>query len=398
MEVKHMFRLALCLFLLCTLSLAALAQTKRPARSGRAKPALKDDSRSDVPPPPPALKDNSVKPTQGSTPDKKKVANSEDDVVMVDTDLVTTPVSVLDRNGRFIPGLRKKDFKIFENGIQQKITYFQSEEKPFTVILMIDASPSTRYKMDDIHFAAVTFLNQLRPDDKVMVVAFDSRVRLFTPEPTSDRKELFAAIYKAQFGSGTSLYDAVEAVVSLDQLKIPGRKAVVMFTDGVDTTSRYANLESTLEEVEETDALIYPIRYDTQASMANGGSGGSGPIDLTAMLGGNAPRGMIIAGRGQSSGEYERGRKYLQGLADNSGGRLFEADTIENLEASFSGVAEELRRQYSVGYYPDGTGQPGERRKVKIEIVAKPNAIVRAKSTYVIRRERSTESAPASVN
>jgi len=314
---------------------------------------------------------------------------------MVDTDLVTTPVSVLDRNGRFIPGLRKKDFKIFENGVQQKITYFQSEEKPFTVILMIDASPSTRYKMDEIHFAAVTFLNQLRPDDKVMVVAFDSRVRLFTPEPTSDRKELFAAIYKSQFGSGTSLYDAVDAVVSLDQLRVPGRKAVVLFTDGVDTTSRYANFQSTLEEVEETDALIYPIRYNTQASMASSsGNGAPSPIDLSAMLGrmgGNGPNIVVQAGRGQSKGEYEKGKKYLEGLALNSGGRLFDADTIENLEASFSGVAEELRRQYSVGYYPEGNGEPGDRRKIKIQVVARPGAIVRAKSTYVIRRERMTD-------
>ena len=265
---------------------------------------------------------------------------------------------------------------------------------PFTVILMIDASPSTRYKIDDIHFAAVTFLNQLRPEDKVMVVAFDSRVKLFTPEPTSDRKELFSAIYKSQFGSGTSLYDAVEAVVSLDQIKVPGRKAIVLFTDGVDTTSRYADFQSTLAEVEETDALIYPIRYNTEASMSGRGGSGPAPIDLSAMLSaaGINPRGIIVqAGRGQSSGEYERGRKYLESLALDSGGRLFEADTATNLEASFSGVAEELRRQYSVGYYPDGNGQTGDRRKIKIEILARPNAVVRAKSTYVIRRERKND-------
>ena len=77
---------------------------------------------------------------------------------------------MLDRAGRFIPGLKEKDFKIFDNDVQQKITYFQSEEQPFTVILLIDVSPSTKYKMDEIHFAATTFVNQLRPVDKVMVV------------------------------------------------------------------------------------------------------------------------------------------------------------------------------------------------------------------------------------
>src|SRR5688500_15751928 len=136
-------------------------------------PAL---SQSPPPPPPPA----------------------NDEVIKVETTLVTTPVSVLDRNGRFIAGLKQKDFKILENGVPQKITYFQSEEKPFTVILMIDTSPSTTYHIDEIHFAAVTFVNQLRPTDKVMVAAFDQRLKLLTPEPTSDRQLLYEAIYKAQ--------------------------------------------------------------------------------------------------------------------------------------------------------------------------------------------------------
>src|SRR5688500_3696890 len=196
-------------------------------------PAL---SQSPPPPPPPA----------------------NDEVIKVETNLVTTPVSVLDRNGRFIAGLKQRDFKIFENGVPQSITYFQSSEQPFTVVLMIDTSPSTRYHIDEIHYAAVTFVNQLRPADQVMVVAFDSRLKILT-EPTTDKKQLFAAIYKAQFGSGTSLYDAVAYAANLDLSNLPGRKAVVLFTDGVDTTSRRANFESTVLGVEEVDALFYPI-------------------------------------------------------------------------------------------------------------------------------------------
>ena len=88
-------------------------------------------------------------------------------------------------------------------------------------------------------------------------------------------------------------------------------------------------------------------------------------------------------GRGQSPAEYEKGRKYLDSLATNSGGRMFEAATIPDLATSFAGVAEELRRQYTIGYYPDDTGTAGERRKIKIE-VARPKAVVRAKSSYVI--------------
>jgi VWFA-related protein len=342
----------------------------------------------------PLPKSQGVKPAGGqATTSKAKTA--EDEIITVDTDLVTTPVSVLDRNGRFIAGLKRRDFKIYENNIPQKITYFQSEEQPFTVVLMIDTSPSTRYKIDDIHWAAVTFLDQLRPNDKVMVVSFDQRVRLWTPEPTSDRKELYAAIYRTGFGSGTSLYEAVDAVARLEQMKATGRKAMVIFTDGVDTTSRRASMESTIESTEEIDALIYPIRYDT---LDRNNSGTPSAIDLTRLLqdmgGIRIPQGVIAqAGRGRSAAEYERGRSYLETIASNSGGRLFEADTTANLDAAFAGIAEELRRQYSIGYYPENTGEPGERRSIRIQIPARPGVVIRSKRNYVVKRNRTADPA-----
>ena len=370
-------------FTACAFTIVALGQT--------APPQIKNDTNRR--PNPPAIRDQSIKPST-DTP-KVKPENIEDEVVMVDTDLVTTPVSVLDRNGRFISGLRQRDFRLLENDIPQKITYFQSSEMPFTVVLMIDTSPSTRYKIDDIHWAAVTFLNQLRPQDKVMVVSFDQRVRLWTPVPTSDRKELYTAIYKTNFGSGTSLYEAVSAVAGLEQMKATGRKAMVIFTDGVDTTSRMASYQSTIERTEEIDALIYPVRYDTQERNRPGGGSAPAAIDLTKLMrdtgGVVLPPGVIASiGRGGSSAEYERGARYLQTLADNSGGRMFEADTTVNLETSFAGIAEELRRQYSIGYYPEKTGEPGERRSIKIQVVAKPGVVIRAKRNYVVKRQRMT--------
>ncbi|MCA1590822.1 MAG: VWA domain-containing protein [Acidobacteria bacterium] len=388
MDCMKNFTLAFLLVLI--LGFTVIGQNRE---GGATAPAIKGDrSRPNPSRRPPVLNDSTnLKPTTAATRvPNRTAASADDETITVETNLVTTPVSVLDRNGRFLPGLRKKDFKIFENGVAQKITYFQSEEQPFTVIIMIDTSPSTRYKIDDIHFAALTFVNQLRPNDNVMVVAFDQRLRALTPEPTTERKQLYAAIYKSQFGSGTSLYDAVDAVVNLDLLKIPGRKAVVLFTDGVDTTSRRSNFESTLAAVEETDALIYPIRYDTmrRADRATAANSARNQIDLSGMLPGWLGQGMVVrAGRGQSEAEYAKGKIYLETLALNSGGRIFEADTITNLEAAFSGVAEELRRRYSIGYYPVDTGTPGERRKIKIQ-VARPGAVIRAKQSYVIAGSR----------
>ena len=199
-------------------------------------------------------------------------------------------------------------------------------------------------------------------------------------EPTTDKKTLYAAIYKANFGSGTSLYDAVDAVSSLELVNTPGRKAVVIFTDGVDTTSRRASYESTVAGVEEIDALFYPIRYDTQQQMNGGGP------PLAALPGMQFPRGIAVRMRGGSDAEYARGKSYLEALAANSGGRIFEADTTTNLEAAFAGVAEELRRRYSVGYYANTDRVPGERKSIKIQ-VARPGSVVRSKTSYVVKRE-----------
>src|SRR5215218_194054 len=199
-----------------------------------------------------------------------KTVDDPDEVIKVETNLVTMPVSVLDREGRFVTGLTQKDFRVFENGVEQKVDYFQSVEQPFTVILMIDVSPSTAYQIDEIHDAAIRFTDQLRPNDKVMVMSFDDRVHVLT-QPTNNRAQLRNAIMQAQFGDGTSLYEAVDFAINQELKQIPGRKAVVIFTDGVDTTSRRADYQSTLTDVEEVDALFYPIRYDTQMGVFSGG-------------------------------------------------------------------------------------------------------------------------------
>jgi VWFA-related protein len=381
-----MNRSAVCLLLLCVFVISSVAQTRtrrttpqKKAAAAKPKPKAAIDPTNLPPPPTPAER----------AAEKAAEKAAENEVVRVETNLVTTPVSVLDRSGRFIPNLKKTDFKIFEDGVPQAITYFQSSEQPFTVVLMIDTSPSTRYRIDEIHYAAVMFVNQLRPADQVMVVAFDQRLKVLS-EPTTEKQKLFAAIYKAQFGSGTSLYDAVDYVSNLNLVNIPGRKAVVLFTDGVDTTSRRANFQSSIAGVEEVDALFYPIRYDTQrrGSQASAAQAYGAPFPPGVMF--------STGGRGQSEAEYAKGKTYLEALAENSGGRIFEADTLTNLEASFAGVAEELRRQYSIGYYAAADGQPGDRKRIKIAVSRPPRAIVKAKSTYIVKEKHDTAAEPAS--
>ncbi len=393
------------------LGMTAFAQSSRSTRPRVAPsptpPTIKNDSPNQTKRPPVLIGDKRNTQTQTPTATEETPV-VEDEVIRIDTSLVTFPVSVLDRDGRFIAGLQKQDFQIFENGVEQKIDSFGSVEVPFTVVLLLDVSPSTQYKINEIQDAAISFVNQLRRDDKVIVISFDERVRVLS-RATNNRNDLRNAILRAQFGDGTSLYEAVDNTINQQLRGIEGRKAVVLFTDGVDTTSRRATYESTVRETEEVDALFYPIRYDTYSRMNRGNSGGgsvnypqrrrggnSGGIggilgdilggiiinDDINIGGGRMPRGGG-GSAGSSRGEYETGRRYLEELARNSGGRIFDADTTYNLDAAFSGIAEELRRQYTIGYYPEAIGQKGDRKQIRVR-VKRPNVVVRAKNSYIV--------------
>jgi Ca-activated chloride channel family protein len=317
------------------------------------------------------------------------------DVIRVNTTLVTLPVSVMDRDGRYIPNLGKGDFRLWEDGVEQDVAFFSSVDKPFSVVLMLDTSGSTRFRLEDIQDAAITFVNQLRQDDQVMVVSFDDQVRVLT-EFTNERYRLRDAIRRTRPGNGTKLYDAVDLVMNQRLNSVAGRKAIVLFTDGVDTTSRHASYSSNVRDAEELDALIYPVQYDTYMDMGGGGGSGwpgsgGGPNsngDLLGQIlggilhkgGGGGSRGG--GGVGNSRHEYDVANRYLHELAERTGARSYEADSTQNLSTAFGNIAEELRRQYSLGYYPKKPAQAGERRQIRVR-VNQPNLAVRTRDSYV---------------
>ncbi len=293
----------------------------------------------------------------------------EEEVVKVDTSLITIPVSVFDRNGLYIPGLRQSDFKIYEDGKEQQIAYFGTSDKPFTVILLIDTSPSTAYKIEEIRAAATAFVDQLKTQDKVMVIEFARRVTVLT-EATGDRQKIYKAINRADFGVSTSLYDAVNFSLNQRLNKVDGRKAIVLFTDGVDTNSTKANYDTTIGLAEESDTLIFPIYYNTFFE-------NNDPLSTQFPYPGSSVR-------GTSPADYALGKKYLEDLASYSGGRVFRPEaTPGGLTAAFEGIAEELRRQYNIGYIPVEDGKPGQRKHIKVR-VNRPNLVLRSRDSYIV--------------
>jgi hypothetical protein len=190
---------------------------------------------------------------------------SQQDVetVKIDTNLVTIPVIATTIEGNYIPDLRQDEFSILEDGQSQQIAFFATVSAPFQVVLLLDTSASTEEKIGSIRRAAATFVEQLQSADRVKVISFDSHVRELS-DFTNDRVALRNAIYKTEPGQGTKLYDAFElALSSLRTLR--GRKAIVIFTDGVDWHSDDATIESSLRGLDEEGVIVYPIRFETRA-------------------------------------------------------------------------------------------------------------------------------------
>lgn len=333
------------------------------------------------------------KPTGGQP--EQQVPADDGGTIKVETTLVTIPVSVIDKEGKFAARLTKRDFHIYEDGVEQEIEDLSTVEAPFNVVLLLDTSRSTVFKMEDIQRAAVAFVDELRAQDRVMIVSFDKEIYL-DAEFTSDRDRLRRAIYGTRTGGETRLYDAVDLVITERLNRIQGRKAIVLFTDGVDTTSRLATQRSTIERVEESGVLVYPIQYNTEGSL--GGPFGRGPgagrppiftpptIPRWPRSGGGRrwpfdPLANYQFPRSGSQGEYGRAAQYLRELADRSGARLYRAETIGNVSQAFSQIAAELREQYALSYYPTNTAQDGSYRRIRVRI-DRPNLVVRAREGY----------------
>jgi VWFA-related protein len=415
--MKRIAAVSLLLSLLLLAAISVFAQT-RPRRVGNTTSAQQTSAPqttttrpTTTPARPPVLSGRTTSnyPSSTQTQPAPSISNEPEevgdgDVVRVNTSLVTVPVSVMDRSGRYIPNLRQQDFRIYEEGIEQQVAYFASIEKPFTVALVIDTSESTRFRIEEIQDAALAFIDQLRPDDRVLVVSFGDQINVLA-EATNDRYALRDAIRRVRNGGNTRLYDAVDFVINERLNRFEGRKAVVLFTDGVDTTSKRASYQSNIRDAEELDALIYPVQYDTYNDINAGGGGGgtnwpnpyptprrrrsSGGI-LADILGGVLGGPVVIGGGGGGGGggvgtsrsDYERADTYLNELANKTGARLYRADNQRDLTQAFAYISEELRRQYSLGYYPKNMAQAGQRRQIKVRVM-RPDLVVRARDSYI---------------
>jgi VWFA-related protein len=330
-----------------------------------------------------------------------------DDVVKLESALVNIPLLVSDRSGRYIPQLRANDFLLYEDGVQQQIADFSSETVPFNVALLLDMSPSVQGNVEDIHDAAIAFVRELRPQDRVMVISFDRRIHFHT-DLTNDRRRLEDAIRSTYTGSGTSVYDAVFDTVRRRLRDVEGRKALILFSDGEDTTSSQAEYDDAINIVTESDVLVYGLRYP--------GSGGGIRIDPSRRNpwpGNQIPfpfpwpfprrrRGPftnlseIINPAGQknvvaAAAQWPRNRRgggggdFMTDITTAGGGPVFDAERVSDMSGLARRIAEELRHVYVLSYYPTNPLSNGGFRNIRVKMKSRDDIAVRHRRGYSAR-------------
>jgi Ca-activated chloride channel family protein len=269
----------------------------------------------------------------------------------------------MDRGGRYITDLEKEHFRIFEDGVEQKVSFFEPIEKPFTALLLIDNSGSMRNYVSDLARAANAFVGQLRPDDQLAVATFSDRGRIqLLLEATKIRDLHKKIILSARMGDDfTTTFNAVKLGIKYMK-NLRGRRAIILFSDG-EQYGNGASAKSNFRDAEEQEALIYTIRF------------GAFPT--------HQPGYMPYVSRKDDLRLIERVNAYVQGLAQKTGGRSYQVGNISNLEETFRMVANELGRQYSLGYYPTKPLEPGQRRQIKVKVNL-PDLVVRARDSYIV--------------
>lgn len=334
----------------------------------------------------------------------------EDEVIKLESTLVNIPLLVSDRSGRYVPQLSARDFSLQEDGVQQTIASFGSEEVPFSVVLLLDVSPSVAGSVEDIQDAAIAFVHQLRNQDRVMVVAFDRGVH-YLSDFTSDRRQLESAIRRTSVGSGTSVYDAVYEAVARKLRGIEGRKALILFSDGEDTTSGQASYDDAVNLVSEADVLVYGLRYP-----GGGGRGGvhvdpwprnvpripvplpfpwpwpnsrrrRGPFTFFNWTAGANPVGTPQTGR--QNGRNRRGGDFMADITAAGGGPVYDAERIGDMSRVASRIAEELRHVYVISYYPTNPLSHGGYRSVRVSVPGRSDIAVRHRKGYNARQASS---------
>lgn len=275
-----------------------------------------------------------------------------------DSTLVLVPVSVTDPTNRYVLGLDKQDFTIFEDGVEQKVTHFANEDAPLSIGLLVDTSGSMGTKLDTSREAVSDFVKTLNKSDEAFLVEFSDKAELSVPL-TSDGKVIDTAMTSASSGGLTALLDAVHmGLQEMKHAKNP-RKALLVISDGGDNNSRYTATEIA-DLVREADVQIYAMGvFEPTLSF-------SLPSTLT---------------KGKLAPEELDGPRLLSEIANQTGGRAIAANSLRELPGIAERIGIELRNQYVLAYTPQNANHDGKYRKIEVKL-QQPKALPELKARW----------------
>ena len=267
--------------------------------------------------------------------------------------------TVTDREGRLVPDLREEHFEVYDNGVLQPLTLFRSDVQPFTVVVMLDTSASMNLNFELLQVAAERFLLRLLPDDRARVGSFSDKIQI-SPAFTSDRDALIRYVYdEIQYGNPTYLWDAVDASMSALSSET-GRRVVLVFSDGEDDRSQRVNFDDVIERAQRENYMVYAIGLQSE-----------------------------ILGR------RTRPDRNLRRLAAQTGGGYFELERTHDLNSTFTRVADELHRQYVMGFTPETLDGTVHALDVRVKV---PDMTVQARRSYLASAEGTAADQPAATS
>jgi VWFA-related protein len=275
---------------------------------------------------------------------------------------VAVYATVTDSKGRLVPDLAREDFEVRDSGKSQPLTVFSAEVQPITVVMLLDRSGSMRANFRLVEAAGEAFVRRLDPTDRARIGSFANKIQIDPPDFTSDREELIRILRSNLQPEGpTPLWNAVDAAIT-NLLPHDGRRVVLVFTDGMDNPGNFklnnASVMDVMRRAQEQNVMVYAIGLAGNDMGLAGGLGRGGGFGR--MMSGPDPG--------------------LPGIAEETGGGYFELTRAEDLAASFARVADELHRQYSLGF--EQPKLDGKTHKIEVK-VKKTGMKVRARKEYV---------------
>ncbi len=296
-------------------------------------------------------------------PQKTTAKEASGDTIAIETTEVLLPVTVRDSTGQFATNLKAEDFAIYEDGIVQPISSFTLKRMPVHVVLLIDTSSSVTRELEDFKVAALNFINQLDPEDKICLIRFDDKVEL-VQDWTNNRNTLKRAMNRLGTGMFTKFNDALYLAAKEQLGKVTGRKAIIVLTDGIDSGQGATTPDRAFRTLIEEETSVYVVsktRIQGQADRERLNY-------YQATSSSSSVNQLRIDGLKMSLAQLEESEHYLMRIAEETGGRIFLPDSFDDLGNTYQQVAEELRSQYVIFYTPTNPVRDGGYRSVRVKV------------------------------